>query len=44
MLCMGRMKQSGSQFIATPYYRNFKYSINNAEEEMVVGVDWKKCK
>ena len=37
---------SNSRFLATLYYRNFRYSISNAEEEMENedDVDWKKCK
>ena len=37
---------SNSRFSATLYYRNFKYSPHNAEEEMENedDVDWKKCK
>ena len=30
MQSMGRMKRSGSRFLATLYNRNFKYSISNA--------------
>ena len=33
MLCMGRMKQSGSRLLATLYYHSFRYSLNNAKEK-----------
>ena len=37
---------SNSRFIVTPYNHNFRYSLNNAKEEMENedDVDWKKCK
>ena len=37
---------SNSRLLATLYYHSFRYSLNNAEEEMENedDVDWKKCK
>ena len=43
MQSMGRMKRSGSRFIATLYNHSFRYSLNNAEEMEKEGdMSWRK--